>query len=288
MDITPVRITETDEWKALAAHQRSLAGTHLRQLFADDPGRGEHLTLAVEDLYLDYSKHRLTAETIGLLVAVAERAGLRRAHRGHVRRRAHQHHRGPGRAARRPARPRGREASSPTGPTSSPRSTRCSTGWPTFAERVRTGAWQGAHGQAHRQRGQHRHRRLRPGPGHGLRGAADLRRPFPDGAVRFQRRRQRHLGGDPRPRPGGDAVHRELQDLHHPGDHHQRHHRPASGCSPAWVPRPTPTRSPATSSPCPPTPPKCPSSASTRTTCSASGTGWAAGTPTTRPSGCRS
>ncbi|MHB8505699.1 MAG: glucose-6-phosphate isomerase [Acidimicrobiales bacterium] len=77
MDITPVRITDTDEWRALASHQQRLAGTHLRELFAEDPTRGETLTVDAADLHLDYSKNRLTSETIRLLVAVAERAGLR-------------------------------------------------------------------------------------------------------------------------------------------------------------------------------------------------------------------
>ncbi len=71
-----MRITETEEWKALAAHQRSLAGRHLRELFAEDPRRGEVLTVDAADLHLDYSKNLLTAETIRLLVAVAKRAGL--------------------------------------------------------------------------------------------------------------------------------------------------------------------------------------------------------------------
>jgi glucose-6-phosphate isomerase len=73
-----MRITETDEWAALAAHHRALAGIHLRRLFADDPGRGEAMTVEAGDLYLDYSKNRLSPETIRLLGAVAERAGLRR------------------------------------------------------------------------------------------------------------------------------------------------------------------------------------------------------------------
>jgi len=77
MEITPVRITTTPEWKALTAHFEATRGRHLRDLFVADPTRGETMTLDVEDLHLDYSKHRLTAETIQLLVAVAERAGLR-------------------------------------------------------------------------------------------------------------------------------------------------------------------------------------------------------------------
>jgi len=71
------QISATPEWKALAEHFASLRGAHLRELFAADPNRGETMTCEAGDLYLDYSKNRLTAETIALLVALAERAGLR-------------------------------------------------------------------------------------------------------------------------------------------------------------------------------------------------------------------
>jgi glucose-6-phosphate isomerase len=74
---TTVDITATPEWAALAEHHRALAGRHLRDLFAEDPDRGRRLTARAGDLYLDWSKHRATEETLRLLVAVAERAGLR-------------------------------------------------------------------------------------------------------------------------------------------------------------------------------------------------------------------
>ncbi|TDC00037.1 glucose-6-phosphate isomerase [Nonomuraea longispora] len=70
-------ITRSQEWAALGKHHGELAGIRLRELFADDPGRAERMTAAAGDLYLDYSKHRATSETIGLLLALAERAGLR-------------------------------------------------------------------------------------------------------------------------------------------------------------------------------------------------------------------
>jgi glucose-6-phosphate isomerase len=70
-------ISDSAEWQALAEHHREVAGRHLRDLFAEDPARGEELTCRAGDLYLDYSKNRLTRETIPLLVALAERAGLR-------------------------------------------------------------------------------------------------------------------------------------------------------------------------------------------------------------------
>jgi len=72
-----VGISDSAEWQALAGHHQEVRDRTLRELFADDPARGEELTVRAGDLYLDYSKNRLTRETIPLLVALAERAGLR-------------------------------------------------------------------------------------------------------------------------------------------------------------------------------------------------------------------
>jgi glucose-6-phosphate isomerase len=70
-------ITDTPEWQALRAHFEQVRDAHLRDLFAADPDRGTRLTVDAAGVYFDSSKHRLTAETVDLLVAVAERAGLR-------------------------------------------------------------------------------------------------------------------------------------------------------------------------------------------------------------------
>jgi glucose-6-phosphate isomerase len=70
-------LTGTPEWAALQRHYESMRQVHLRELFADDADRGTRLTLEAEGLFLDYSKHRVTDETIRLLVALAERSGLR-------------------------------------------------------------------------------------------------------------------------------------------------------------------------------------------------------------------
>ncbi len=70
-------ITETPAWKALAAHYEEIRGLHLRELFAADAERGEKLALEAVGLYLDYAKNRVTAETLKLLVELAEAAGLR-------------------------------------------------------------------------------------------------------------------------------------------------------------------------------------------------------------------
>ncbi|MGH7187207.1 MAG: glucose-6-phosphate isomerase, partial [Pseudomonadota bacterium] len=59
-------------WKALAAHQRKVRGLHLRRLFAEDPGRGERMAAEAAGIYLDYSKNRITGETLPLLVRLAE------------------------------------------------------------------------------------------------------------------------------------------------------------------------------------------------------------------------
>jgi glucose-6-phosphate isomerase len=64
-------------WSALKAHHQSIAGAHLRQLFAGDPGRGERLALDAAGIYLDYSKNRITDETLRLLIRLAEESGLR-------------------------------------------------------------------------------------------------------------------------------------------------------------------------------------------------------------------
>src|SRR5215468_1623550 len=64
-------------WGALASHYKSASKLHLRQLFADDPRRGERMAIAAVGLYLDYSKNRVTDETLKLLVQLAEESGLR-------------------------------------------------------------------------------------------------------------------------------------------------------------------------------------------------------------------
>jgi glucose-6-phosphate isomerase len=71
------QIVRTPEWGALEAHRRIWARATLRELFAEDPARGERMALAAGDLYLDLSKDLVTDQTVYLLVRLAERAGLR-------------------------------------------------------------------------------------------------------------------------------------------------------------------------------------------------------------------
>jgi glucose-6-phosphate isomerase len=63
-------------WKALTSHYKTVRDLHLRNLFASDPGRGERMTAEAAGLYLDYSKNRITDETLRLLLQLAEESGL--------------------------------------------------------------------------------------------------------------------------------------------------------------------------------------------------------------------
>src|SRR5437879_620491 len=63
-------------WKALQNHYKKVKDLHLRELFASDPVRGERMTAEGAGLYLDYSKNRITSQTLKLLIALAEESGL--------------------------------------------------------------------------------------------------------------------------------------------------------------------------------------------------------------------
>ena len=77
-ETTPPRpaLRERPAFRALERHHAEIAGTHLRELFADDPGRADRLSIEAAGLYLDYSKNRITDETLGLLVQLARESGL--------------------------------------------------------------------------------------------------------------------------------------------------------------------------------------------------------------------
>src|SRR5947209_14642858 len=71
------QLTERPEWKALEAHYQQIQDVHLRTLFSDDPKRGERFACDAVGIYLDYSKNRMTDETLRLLLALAQSSGLR-------------------------------------------------------------------------------------------------------------------------------------------------------------------------------------------------------------------
>jgi len=74
--LTRNRAVKRPAWKALEAHAEKVREFHLRQLFADDPKRGERMTAEAAGIYLDYSKNRITDETLKLLIQLAEESGL--------------------------------------------------------------------------------------------------------------------------------------------------------------------------------------------------------------------
>jgi glucose-6-phosphate isomerase len=77
MDPTIKTLTELQAWNSLAAHYQTVGELHLRKLFADDPQRGERMKAEAVGLYLDYSKNRITDETLKLLLQLAAESGLR-------------------------------------------------------------------------------------------------------------------------------------------------------------------------------------------------------------------
>jgi glucose-6-phosphate isomerase len=70
-------LTTSATWKALEAHAATSRALHLKDLFAQDPTRGERLKVEAVGIYLDYSKNRITDETVKLLLQLAEESGLR-------------------------------------------------------------------------------------------------------------------------------------------------------------------------------------------------------------------
>jgi len=74
---TKKRAIKQSAWKALTAHYKAVSTLHLRQLFSDDPKRGQRMAVEAVGLYLDYSKNRVTDETLKLLLQLAAESGLR-------------------------------------------------------------------------------------------------------------------------------------------------------------------------------------------------------------------
>src|SRR5215475_3111397 len=72
----PKKRSVRSAWKALSSHYKMVSQIHLSQLFADDPERGQRMAVEAVGLYLDYSKNRITYETLKLLLRLAEQSGL--------------------------------------------------------------------------------------------------------------------------------------------------------------------------------------------------------------------
>ena len=74
--MTHIKLTATPAWQALTVHHDTIKTLHLREMFANDPGRGERFVAEGAGLYLDYSKNRITEETLRLLLRLAEERGV--------------------------------------------------------------------------------------------------------------------------------------------------------------------------------------------------------------------
>ena len=279
-------ITETPEWHALDAHfERAARRAPPRPVRRRPAARRARSPSRSTGVYLDYSKNRVTDETLRLLVELAERARPARPHRRDVPRREDQRHRGPRRAARRAARARGRGRSRSTARTSSPRCTRCCARWPTSPSACAPGSGPGTPASASATSSTSASAAPTSARTWRTTRSRDFSPARHDVPVRQQRRRHRLLGGDPRPRSRRDAVRRLVEDVHHARDAHQRPQR--ARVDPRRRSAATSRPSPSTSSRCRPTRPRWRSSASTPPTCSSSGTGSAAATRTTPPSASR-
>ncbi len=214
-------IAATPAWQALQRHHDEIGEKHLRELFAEDPERGTQLALTVGDLYIDYSKHRVTRETLQLLIDLARTAGLEQrrdamfsgVHINTSENRAVLHT-----ALRMP---RGVElVVDGQNVVEDVHAVLDKMG--DFTDRLRSGEWTGATGE-----------RIKTvvnigiggsdlGPNDGVPGAAPLRRRGHLGAVRLQRRPRRPGGQARWTRPRHNAFHRRVEDVLHAGDADQR------------------------------------------------------------------
>ena len=205
-------------WRDLAAHYKKLRGTHLRQLFEEDPKRGERYTLEATGLLLDYSKNLVTDETLELLFRLAAESNLQ----DHIEAmfRGEKINFTENRAVLHTALRAPRDASVMAGGENVvPKVHAVLDKMAHFSAQVRNGEWRGPHREADSERGEHRHRRLRSRPGDGVRGAEVLQRPVDSVPVRFQYRRGGHTGGAARPRSSGDSVPGFVENLHNARDH---------------------------------------------------------------------
>ncbi len=194
---------------------------HLRKLFAGDAKRGERMTLEAAGLYLDYSKNRITDETLRLLLDLAEQSGLR--DRIEAMFRGDKINVTENRAVLHTALRAPRDAKIMVdGHDVVPDVHRVLDRMADFSERVRKGEWRG-----------HTGKRIRNivnigiggsdlGPDDGLRGAAPLRDARAQSRLRLERRCHRLRPDHARLRPGRDPVHRLLENLHDARDADQR------------------------------------------------------------------
>jgi glucose-6-phosphate isomerase len=275
----PYRVDQSAAWQALRDHRAALGGTTLRQLFAADPGRGRAMTATAGDLYLDYSKHIADEETIRLLVALAEQAGLRE--RIDAMFRGEHINTTEDRAVLHVALRMPRDVTLVVDGQDVVADVHAVLDrMGAFADRVRSGAWRGHTGQ-----------RVRSVVNIGI-GGSDLGPAMAYQALRAYSDRDLtfRFVSNVDPTDMVEAV-RDLDPATTLfivcSKTFTTQETLANSTASVWTRRRTRAPWPSTSSRSRRTPTGVPRSASTRRTCSASGTGSAVGTPTTRRSGCR-
>ena len=226
MPIPPLR--ERPAYAALAAHQTEIADRHLRELFAEDVTRGERLRAEAVGLYLDYSKNRVTDETLRLLIELAEQSDLE--HRRDMMFSGERINVSEDRSVLHVAlrMPKGTSLIV-DGIDVVTEVHEVLDRMAAFAETVRSGQWKGHSGKAIRNI-------VNIGIGgsdlgpvmayEALRHYTDSRSHLP---LRVECRRHRFRGGHSRPVGGGDAVHRVLQDVRNAGDVDECHIGPRLG-----------------------------------------------------------
>src|ERR1700745_3334667 len=178
-------IVKRQSWKALESHHQKISKRHLRELFAEDPQRGERMALEAVGLYFDYSKNRITDETLKLILRMAEESGL--PSRMEAMFSGEKINLTENRAVLHTALRAPRDASIVVdGENVGPKIYAVLDKRAHFADRVRNGDWKG-----YSQCRQHRHWWLRSWTSHGLRGPSLVYRSVYDISVCFQRRRNR-------------------------------------------------------------------------------------------------
>ena len=228
------RAVKRSAWKALASHYKTVSNLHLRQLFADDPERGQRMAVEAVGLYLDYSKNRVTDETLKLLLQLAEESGLRA--RIDAMFKGEKINITENRAVLHVALRAPKDASILVdGKNVVPEVHAVLDQMADFSNRVRSGEWKG-----------HTGKRIRNVVNIGIGGsdlgpvmAYEALRHYSDRVddlpLRLQRGRDRFRGSGARSRSCRDAVHRFFKNVHHAGNHDQRANRPRPGRWRGWA-----------------------------------------------------
>ena len=219
--IAPLR--QRAAWKALEGHYAKIRDLHLRQLFAEDPQRGERLTTEALGIYFDYSKNRITDETLKLLLQLADESGLRsridamfsgEKDQRQSEKRAVLHV--ALRALRKWANDRRRRCRRRPASARRPRQNG------RFLQPDSQRHLEGAHRQTHSQHRERRHWRFGPRACHGVRSVTPLHPTRAKLPFRFEHRRHRFRRSHARPRRHRNPVHHFVKNLHDARDDDQR------------------------------------------------------------------